>query len=235
MSNSGTGQTNTYSWNFGDFVYLYPLATKRCSDTSAGPAGCSRFANVGETWEIDEEAGEEVKTQVAYKPDLSYGETGETIDDETMTYDPRFLVGNYYQSLALTAGSASTTANTVAESSICPRGWRLASYNPSATYKFEANEVFILLNNQGVNIRITEQPLYFVPAGVVNRGKLTDAGTNMRIASSSTGSRYMRACMGSSGVKTSDFGVGSQSFYNGVNVRCILRNTEEQCLYNLVR
>lgn len=47
------------------------------------------------------------------------------VDDSAKKFDAHFLVGNYYQSSTATAGSDKSTLNTVAEDSICAKGWML--------------------------------------------------------------------------------------------------------------
>lgn len=63
-----------------------------------------------------------------YKPGQGF-ENGVSYDNETMTFDERYLIGNYYQYNTATAGSRASKEEAV--SSICPRGWGLPRWGDS--------------------------------------------------------------------------------------------------------
>ena len=103
-------------------------------------------------------------------------EDGVIIDGNT--YDAHYLVGNYYQWNAATAGTgaSATSSYTNATDSICPKGWKLPIGNSSNSGSFEGltTAYGITSSTEGAN-SLRKAPLYFVPADIVESGSL-DAG-----------------------------------------------------------
>lgn len=124
------------SWSLGEYVYATPTLGDACKiaiHSAQELAGCTRFQNVETDWQPTFSA-----------QDGTWGNyTGYVAADQsTKTYDARYLLGNYYQFNAATAGSGgqdvvSQSPNTddtdqqlidklvSAEDSICPANWKL--------------------------------------------------------------------------------------------------------------
>ncbi len=164
------------SWNLGEYVSVFPDKFDTClndnppvegsSEAGAGYsirfgqtfAQCPNFQDVsGGSWQPTFAAGNGTwngeSTYVAAQKDGAGG-----------TYDAHYLIGNYYQFNAATAGtggkdvvspeSAGTDPNALvnATDSICPRGWELAKAgrNLSDNQPFDlADSVYRLLRAYG--------------------------------------------------------------------------------------
>ena len=142
-------------------------------------------------------------------------------------YDAHYLVGNYYQWNAATAGTgeSATSDGTNATDSICPKGWRLPSRGSSST---TGNEFYELTNTaygitssaDGAN-SLRKSPLYFVPAGYVISGSLNHAGYE--------GSYWPSTAYSSTVAYDLYFNSGhvdpsnSNPRYGGFSVRCLAR------------
>ena len=143
------------------------------------------------------------------------------------TYDAHYLVGNYYQWNAATAGTGASVTDQYddASSSICPKGWRLPSRGSSST---TGNEFYELTNTaygitnstDGAN-SLRKSPLYFVPAGYVYSGSLRYAGlSGFYWSSTAVSSNYAYFLyFRSGGVYPSN----SVYRYYGRSVRCLAR------------
>lgn len=159
-------------------------------------------------------------------------------------YDEHYLLGNYYQWNAATAGTGGTIVSinnsplTVADmvdasASICPKNWRLpVTGGVSQDYAFARDGSFgELLSAYGwtgpqtleTNV-LTSAPIYFVRAGWLHNGTIRDAGQDANVWSSTaapivTGAYHL------------GFGTGkviSPSFYSenrgvALPVRCVAR------------
>lgn len=94
----------TFSWNRGDWVMASP----------------DNVNDKTRVWVTDED--EDGNPVEVYKPSNNLG-AGVSYDNATMTYNPHYLAGNYYQYNTATAGGR--WARNHAISSICPKGWTL--------------------------------------------------------------------------------------------------------------
>ena len=177
---SNPSQVTTYSWDFGKWVLATPTLGSSCGDVT-DIAECVKvgFVNV-EGWEPTFQArtlaAGESFTLPNGGPTVGAGQTI-AVDSVAKTYDPHYLIGNYYQFNAATAGSGGAIADANAEASICPKGWKLPT---SGTQNNTANDSFYnLLVNYGltssvtgsaggVNYNIATTPLYFVRSGFIH-------------------------------------------------------------------
>ena len=156
--------------------------------------------------------------------------TADLLTDQT--YDAHYLVGNYYQWNAATAGTGaaastatSTTGHAEATDSICPRGWQLPIADPNESdidlsfyhlldqYGLAAN------TNHGA---IASSPLYLQYAGYLYQGAIYQAGYSGHYWSSSTStdgpvdlSLYF-----SESVNPTDYAL----YADGFPVRCLARS-----------
>lgn len=128
------------------------------------------------------------------------------------TYDAHFLIGNFYQWDAATAGTGDTITSENATDSICPKGWRL----PNGGF----GEFSSLFESSVYGTTITQVPYYYIPAGSIESGFLKFAG-NSGAYWSSTANSSLAYCLGFdiAGVYPSV----DSSRSHGYSVRCIAR------------
>lgn len=137
--NTGQGANTTFSWNRGDWVMKKAVLN-----------------NKARIWVIDEdENGNEYQ---AYQPSNSLP-PGVTYDEETKTYNPHYLSGNYYQYNTATAGGRVSKNHPI--SSICPRGWTL----PRTPDQGGMFSVAMTLYSSGEVKSVFSWPLYFSEIG----------------------------------------------------------------------
>ena len=156
-------------------------------------------------------------------------------------YDGHYLVGNYYQWNAATAGTGGTIVNANATGSVCPKGWKLPSSATSNTTIAKGTFAYLLqqyglasaydngtltgtspVNSNTYNIALS--PLFFVRGGWIYpdyTDKFRVAGQNgyywsSRAYSSSDYAYYLN--FGSSYVNP------SRNFdrYYGYSLRCLI-------------
>lgn len=155
--------------------------------------------------------------------------TADLLTDQT--YDAHYLVGNYYQWNAATAGTGaaastatSTTGHVEATDSICPRGWQLPIADPNESdidlsfyhlldqYGLAAN------TNHGA---IASSPLYLQYAGYLYQGAIYQAGYSGHYWSSSTSTDgpVNLSLYFSESVNPTDYAL----YADGFPVRCLAR------------
>ncbi len=153
--------TETYSWDFGKYVIISPTVTTACTQNDAGLSACSgQFANVSS------------KTPSS-SPNF-YQENGATYN--ASEYDAHYLVGNYYQWNAATAGTGGTITNTNASGSICPKNWKLPNYGDSSSvsWGYMLTQYGVNRNSSGISsvnsntYNIALSPLFFVKGGYID-------------------------------------------------------------------
>ena len=233
---SSPSQTTTYSWDFGKWVLAAPTAGATCGDVT-NIATCTKvgFVDVsGEEW------------QPTFQAQEGFWDTGSgskqqivAVDSDAKTYDPHYLIGNYYQYNTATAGTGGTIANTNAPSSICPKGWHLPT---SGTNNNTAPDSFYNLlvkyglqekvggatsyddNDQGYNI--AKAPLYFVRSGYtdISGGRLRNFGqtgnwwsSTALTYTSSTDARTSVLSLNAASIYLSS----SSNRWNGFYLRCL--------------
>ena len=213
---------STYSYDPGYYVKSDPDAySSYCSGGSGlNSSSCTSagWVNVGSGYT----ALTEEQTNSASSSSSTYEVT--VVDEDAKTYDAHYLVGNYYQWNAATAGTGGesvTSGNTTG--SICPKGWTLPSRvaNSSTGNDFYGltNAYGIISNTAGATA-ITQAPLYFSPVGYVY-GSLSYAGY--------VGSYWSSTAESSDNAYNlyfnSDYVSPSGNYYryNGRSVRCLAR------------
>ncbi len=164
-----TSNTGTYSWNLGNYVIINPTGAAACDSNNVGLSNCAgQFTNVN-GWTASDD------------PNFYKNNGNSPINAATKTYDAHYLVGNYYQWNAATAGTGGSITNTNATDSICPRNWKLP--NSGASFNNTSGSFDYLLSQYGVqsslegtsNINgnaynITQSPLFFVRSGLIASG-----------------------------------------------------------------
>lgn len=196
---SNSTNTETYSWDFGLYVKNNPDDYNSYCNQVKTMSGCNGWTDA---------------TNLTPAETEWTGSVDNTVSGST--YDAHFLIGNFYQWNAATAGTGDTITSTNATDSICPKGWKLPTSNNSNPGSF--GDLIGSLNRT----TITQAPYYFNPSGYVRPGSLWYAGSRGYYWSSTAGSS-------TSGVYYlvfySDFfgpsGYGER--YYGRSVRCLAR------------
>ena len=150
---NASDNTGTYSWDFGLYVKTDPDNYDAYCREVKTLSGCNGWQDVSNMVPMAESRTDGVVVS-------------------GNTYDAHYLAGNYYQWNAATAGSGGTfTSNLTsgtAQSSICPKGWRLPTGDSSGEFQ-------TLLGNTN-QYTITQSPYFYVPAGDVQGGSLSSPG-----------------------------------------------------------
>ncbi len=169
------------SWDTGEYVLATPSAARGCGGTTTLET-CPQagFIDVSGADGIDWKP-----TFVAQEGEFN-GQTYQyrTVDEATHTYDPHFMMGNYYSWSAATAGSGGAAMGAEAPESLCPKGWQLPKV--SGDYSFqqlfntysvsgiegpvisaEDREAYGIVASQ-TNYNVTRAPLYFVRSAFVS-------------------------------------------------------------------
>ena len=201
--------TETYSWDLGMYINSDPDGYSGSCD---GVKGLSDPSCTSAGW-----------TDVSSMTPMTDGTTNEVISTGNNTYNAHYLVGNYYQWNAATAGTGGAdVVGKDATDSICPKGWQLPTTNNQNKGSFD-----LLLDKYGLNssynsTTITQSPLYFNPSGYVTSGLLRYAGANGFYWSSTAHSSASYAYDLFFGSGYVDPSYGSLR-YLGFSVRCLAR------------
>lgn len=200
--------TATRSWDFGLYVITNPTAASDCGSKKTSISACTnQFTAVG------------ARTP-STNPNF-YANNGNKTFSAT-EYDAHYLVGNYYQWNAATAGTGGTISSGQASGSICPKGWKLPTNNNSNFGSFDK-----LVSSGGISsdvTKITSAPYYFV------RGGNIDQSVNL-LAYVGNGGNYWGSTPSSSSTSynlnisaaTSVLLNNSAARYYGLSVRCVAR------------
>ena len=142
----------TYSWDFGLYVKNDPDDYDSYCSYAKTMSGCEGWTDATDLTPAETEWTGSVDNTVSGN-----------------TYDAHFLIGNFYQWNAATAGTGGVdVVGEDATDSICPKGWRLP------TSRFDG-EVHTIVGNLD-STTITQAPYYFNPSGAVYSGFLELAG-----------------------------------------------------------
>ena len=172
---SDLGTSN--SWNPGEYVSILPSYNHNC----ALDLSCEYLQNVT-NWQPT------FKSQPGIWQDTSYDNISISLADNT--YDAHYLLGNYYQKVAATAGANTNANNSQTLDSICPKGWTL----PNAERKTNTSIPIATINSfyqlfvaygysdqvqgqplvmidgliNGANQNLTKSPMYFMRSGSIS-------------------------------------------------------------------
>ena len=193
---SSENNTETYSWDFGLYVKNNPDDYESYCTQVKTMSGCDGWTDAANLTPAETEWTGSVDNTVSGN-----------------TYDAHFLIGNFYQWNAATAGTGGTIDNYAnATDSICPKGWRLPISG--------SGEEFDTLVGSLNSITITQAPYYFNPSGLVRSGTLRIAGSSggywASTARSSAGFAYLLSF--SSGFLNPSY---STTRCMGQSVRCL--------------
>ena len=195
---SSNTNTETYSWDFGLYVKNDPDDYGSYCDDVKTMNGCEGWTDATDLTPAETEWT---------------GSVDNTVSDST--YDAHFLIGNFYQWNAATAGTGDTITSAEAKDSICPKGWQLPTSNNSNSGSFGG------LVGSLNSTTITQAPYYFNPSGYVYLGSLLSAGRegvywSSTAYSNTSGAYYLAFYSGL--VNPSSYYFGR---YFGQSVRCL--------------
>ena len=203
---SNTTNTEQYSWDPGYWVKSDPDGYSNYCGSSSGITSFNDADCTSAGW-----------TNVSSMTPMDDGTTNTVISGNT--YNAHYLVGNFYQWNAATAGTGGTITSQEATDSICPKGWRLPTSKSSGEYQ-ALMAAYNITSNTDSTTRITQSPLYFHPSGSVHSGSLRYAGNIgyywSSTAYSSTNDAYILHFF-SGYVNPSNYGYR----YSGFSVRCL--------------
>lgn len=189
--------TGTYSWDFGLYVKNNPDDYYSHCNNVKTMSGCEGWTDATDLTPAETEWTGSVDNTVSGN-----------------TYDAHFLIGNFYQWNAATAGTGGTITSAEAKDSICPKGWQLPTSNNSNSGSFGG------LVGSLNSTTITQAPYYFNPSGYVYLGSLRNVGAFgfywSSTAYSSTSVAYLLDF--SSGYVHPSYSYGR---YFGQSVRCL--------------
>ena len=191
---SDSSYTGAYSFDPGLYVNDPSKGWSSCDTYYEDPSTCT-----ASNW-----------TDVSSMSPMTTERTDGTVVDGDV-YDAHYLVGNYYQFNAATAGTGAsvTTNGDNASSSICPKGWRL----PPRGNSNDTNDFYALTTGNSVTTgsTLSKAPYYFIPAGYVFSGSLGGAGYS---------GYYWSSTASSSGNAYSLYFVSSRVYPSNTNTRC---------------
>ena len=194
---SNSTNTETYSWDFGLYVKNNPDDYNSYCNQVKTMSGCDGWTDA---------------TNLTPAETEWTGSVDNTVSGNA--YDAHFLIGNFYQWNAATAGTGDTITSAEAKDSICPKGWQLPTSNNSNSGSFGG------LVGSLNSTTITQAPYYFNPSGAVYSGSLRYAGSRglywSSTAFSSTSDAY-RLYFRSGDVNPSF----NSTRYGGQSVRCL--------------
>lgn len=135
-----SSSTGQSSWSLGNFRITNPTESNDCGGGKASVADCpSQFT--------------------------TYTTPALPNKDENAHY----ILGNYYQWNAATAGTGGAITDGQATSSICPKGWRLPTSTASGEFQALITASFISTNVA----KLTSAPYFFVRGGYVTQSAST--------------------------------------------------------------
>ena len=203
---SNTTNTEQYSWDPGYWVKSDPDGYSNYCGSSSGITSFNDADCTSAGW-----------TNVSSMTPMDDGTTNTVISGNT--YNAHYLVGNFYQWNAATAGTGGTITSQEATDSICPKGWRLPTSKSSGEYQ-ALMAAYNITSNTDSTTRITQSPLYFHPSGNVLSGSLWYAGNSGYYWSSTAYSSTNRAYYLSFGSGYVSPSFGGYRYY-GFSVRCL--------------
>lgn len=209
-STISTVATATRSWDFGYYILSNPTAASDCGAKRTNISEC--------TTQVVAVGGRTASTD----PDF-YKNNGNKTYTAT-EYDAHYLVGNYYQWNAATAGTGGTITSGQATGSICPKGWKLPTTNNTNSGSFSK---LVTSGNVGNDIvKLTSAPYYFTRTGNINQN------VSLLLAYVGNGGNYWSSTPYSTATNAFDLNIAgatslvlndNASRYFGLSVRCIAK------------
>ncbi len=201
VANSSTilaDNTGQRSWSLGNYYIKVPNNTTSCGSKKTSLADCTAYFTTLVT------------------PSSADGDV-----------NAHYLVGNYYQWNAATAGTGGAITGGQANGSICPKGWKLPESNGAAVGSFGGliGTYSITTGNTASMSKLVSAPLYFVKSGVVDQtvNLLNGAGYEGNYWSSTPNSNVASAYDLTFSSTSSINASYSATRRYGISVRCIAR------------
>lgn len=145
VANSTTvlsSNTGQRSWSLGDYRIADPAGTSSCGSGKNQLSQCTSQFTAQAT------------------PTTANGDV-----------NAHYIVGNYYQWNAATAGTGGAITSGQASSSICAKGWKLPTSNSTAAGSFGGlMNAYSITSSAAGMAKMTGSPLYFVRGGNVDQG-----------------------------------------------------------------
>lgn len=163
-----TEDTGTYSWDRGQYIMSSPMNPSSCN--GAALASCTQVIAVG-------------SRSASTDPNFYKNNGNKTYTSSQ--YDAHYLIGNYYQWNAATAGTgASTEVGANAVGSICPKGWKLphsgvgndvnGSFNDLLSkYGITSKTTGVGVNGKAYNLVLS--PLFYVYGDTIYANQMPSA------------------------------------------------------------
>lgn len=198
-STTSTSNTGQRSWSLGDYSIINPTSINQCVNGLENVAGCSGNGTAD-------------RFKYYVTPTMANGDT-----------NAHYILGNYYQWNAATAGTGSTTeANKQAPSSICPKGWKLPTSNDAIAGSFDS---LVSTGEIGNNVtKLVSAPYYFVRGGVAYQQNFLEYLGYLGLYWSSTpnavGGAYNLQFFGTTSLNSA---YDKEPGQNGNSVRCIAK------------
>lgn len=224
--------TSTDSWNLGKWVLAIPEKGTSCGSGS-DIKNFSQCTNVGF-----------VNVENGYTPNYiakvgswtapngtAYSDTLVAVDEVTKSYDPHYLVGNYYTWNTATAGSGGWIVDKAARDSICPKGWQLPNYGSAedGSFNYMLSQYGVDRDLSGTGVDGKSYNIFAAPLSYVRNGQVTP---NSLFAAGSQGYSWSRLSqVGLAGAFNLSFGRAVYSVddsdlrYRGEAVRCLTLST----------
>lgn len=148
----------TYSYDPGMYVDNDPSSYTSCG-TDFDLENCSIFTNVS-----------------SMTPMTDARTDGVVVSGNT--YDAHYLIGNYYQWNAATAGTGAGLSSKNAPDSICPKGWMLSDDGLTGNRSFLELLESYGLDNSYDSTAMVSHPLYLLPGGQIYYARFPRVGSN---------------------------------------------------------
>ncbi len=161
------------SWDLGKIVLTNPTKSERCPRPSVVPDRYddSYYNSAYYGQQITQTCPQYFKDATNLQPTFAATPVSAVSPDGSQ-YDAHYLIGNFYQWNAATAGTGEKVvdAGKDATSSICPKGWRLPT-------NAQQGALVAAYEGQDTNV-FNYQPLYLVLNGyiIITTGALRNAG-----------------------------------------------------------
>ena len=166
--------TGTNSWNPGLYVVSAPTDPSQECSGWASLAPCSSSTSI-----VD------VSSYTAAHYIWPSTEIVDVVDESAGVYDAHYLIGNYYQWNAATAGTGNVITTGTATSSVCPKGWHLPTqsgdtsfYNLISHYPGLVENLSSATATGTTTTAIAGSPLYlYGGGGVINSASYHSVGS----------------------------------------------------------
>lgn len=230
------------AWNVGKLVLGMPDDRKACSVATPlyerYAADCANAGVVdvsGVEWQPTFTATEGTLTL----PNGTIYEGFVAVDLENKTYDPHYLVGNYYNYWAASAGQTTALGDNM-PGSICPKNWQIPvgnttgdTINVKGSWKYLLKQYDLLKSGdigliENADYNVVKDPLYLIRAGILGGNSYPDyIATPLTTSSYYTASTNLTSgywSLLSLTATQNQFEVAQSDRYKGYSIRCMIQS-----------